>query len=50
MCGEGNSYGHPHEETIELLAEYDIDVYRTDISGTIVVTTDGKTYDVTTEK
>lgn len=50
MCGEGNSYGHPHEETIELLAKYDVDVYRTDISGTIVITTDGKTYEVTTEK
>lgn len=50
MCGEGNSYGHPHEEIIEMLESYDINIYRTDISGTIVIITDGKTYEVSTEK
>ena len=39
--GEDNSYGHPHKETMELLEEYQLDIYRTDIQGTIVVTSDG---------
>lgn len=41
-CGEGNSYGHPHEETMEKLESADVQVYRTDIQGTITVTSDGK--------
>ncbi|HZK34878.1 MAG TPA: ComEC/Rec2 family competence protein [Bacillota bacterium] len=50
MCGEGNSYGHPHRETLGKLAELDIDVYRTDKKGTIIVRTDGSYYDVSTER
>lgn len=38
-CGLGNSYGHPHTETIEKLG--DIPVFRTDEMGTIVATSDG---------
>ncbi len=41
-CGEGNSYGHPHEETMEKLESANVEVYRTDIQGTITVTSDGK--------
>ena len=40
-CGEGNSYGHPHKEVIELLERYDIPCYRTDLEGTILLTSDG---------
>ena len=43
-CGEGNKYGHPHDETIDLLAEKGIEVYRTDLLGTIIFKTDGKTF------
>lgn len=39
-CGENNSYGHPNEVTLETLKEYDADIYRTDESGTIIVTAD----------
>lgn len=39
--GTDNSYGHPHKETMELLESYDMDIYRTDTQGTIVVTSDG---------
>ena len=39
-CGENNSYGHPDEITIETLKEYDVDIYRTDENGTIIVTAD----------
>ena len=40
--GEGNSYGHPHKEIVDRLHKKNIQIYRTDISGTIVVTSDGE--------
>lgn len=46
MCGKDNSYGHPHEETLTKLTDAKIDIYRTDIHGTIIITTDGQTYDI----
>lgn len=39
--GTDNSYGHPHKEVMELLESYEMDIYRTDTQGTIVVTSDG---------
>lgn len=45
-CGAGNDYGHPHEKTLERLAPFG-PIYRTDLSGTITFTTDGKTIAVT---
>jgi len=47
--GAGNSYGHPHAEILQRLQEAST-VYRTDLDGTIIVTTDGSTYSVTTQK
>lgn len=35
--GEGNSYGHPHRETLALLNGYMDKIYRTDYDGSIVV-------------
>jgi beta-lactamase superfamily II metal-dependent hydrolase len=49
-AGEGNSYGHPHDEIVERLENMDIDLYGTDVNGHIIVTTDGKQYTVSTEK
>jgi competence protein ComEC len=46
MCGSGNTYGHPHEETLSKLATAEVNIYRTDLHGTIVITTDGQTYDI----
>lgn len=40
-CGQDNSYGHPHEETMEKLESANVQVFRTDIQGTIVATSDG---------
>lgn len=40
--GEGNSYGHPHKEILDRLNKKGIQIYRTDILGTIVVTSDGE--------
>lgn len=48
--GEGNSYGHPHKEILDRLNKKNIQIYRTDISGTIVVTSDGEEIKVTTVK
>ena len=42
-CGEGNSYGHPHAETLNTLRTNGVKVYRTDEDGTIIASTDGKT-------
>lgn len=50
MAGEGNTYGHPHEETIEALNSIGAVIYGTDVNGTIVVTTNGETYLVQSER
>lgn len=50
MCGAGNTYGHPHQETIVALNNIGAKVYGTDVHGTIVVITDGKIYDVQLQK
>lgn len=42
QCGEGNSYGHPHRETIEKLEKRGIEYFRTDKLGSIVFTSDGE--------
>ena len=36
-CGKDNDYGHPHEETLELMTKLGIKVFRTDDAGTIVI-------------
>ena len=41
-CGAGNSYGHPHVEVVEMLEVMEIDVFRSDVQGTVIATTDGK--------
>ena len=48
--GTGNDYGHPTSKTLSALTDTGSKVYRTDTNGNIVVTTDGQTYSVSTEK
>ena len=48
-CGVNNKYGHPHEETLSILRDAGVDVYRTDLLGTITVSSDGQNYTVATE-
>jgi beta-lactamase superfamily II metal-dependent hydrolase len=48
MAAEGNSYGHPHEEIITALIQVGAEIYGTDVYGTIIVTTDGETYETLT--
>jgi competence protein ComEC len=40
--GKGNSYGHPHQEVLEILAKYGIRILRTDEIGDIKIISDGK--------
>lgn len=48
--GAGNAFGHPHRETLGLLKERDVAVYRTDQHGTITVNTDGQSVGVATTR
>ena len=48
--GRDNSYGHPHEETLDRLAEVGAQVLRTDEMGTIVMVSDGNSIIVKSEK
>ena len=49
MCGEDNSYGHPHSETIEKLNGLGTLVLRTDIDGTVTMTVQEGKIDYVTE-
>lgn len=49
-CGIDNKYGHPHRETLDKIAKYGIESYRTDKNGQITLTSDGKTISIKTEK
>lgn len=40
-CGAGNSYGHPHAQTLNTFRANKVQVYRTDEDGTIIATSDG---------
>jgi competence protein ComEC len=48
-AGASNQYGHPHGSVIDRLLAADIEVYGTDVDGSIMVTTDGATWSVATE-
>jgi beta-lactamase superfamily II metal-dependent hydrolase len=46
--GGNNTYGHPTSQVLARLAVVNATVYRTDTQGTIIVTTNGQTVDVST--
>jgi len=48
--GSDNSYGHPHKEVLNRLEDVGATIYRTDLNGSIIVSTDGKDIGITTEK
>jgi len=50
QVGEGNSYGHPTEDTLSRLRDADVKVYRNDLQGTIICVSDGHSVSFTTEK
>ena len=41
--GKGNEYGHPTEAVLSRLRDAEVKVYRTDMQGHIICTSDGKT-------
>ncbi len=43
-CGD-NSYNHPNSTTVKKLLMYTKEIYRTDVQGTVIFSTDGKTLD-----
>lgn len=45
-----NSYGHPTEEALSRLRDADVKVYRTDLQGDIIVSSNGKTVSVKANK
>lgn len=49
-CGKKNSYGHPHEETLDTLNEFGVKIYRTDTDGTVTVKSDGSKITINTER
>lgn len=49
-CGEGNSYGHPHKEVVNLFERQNITFLRSDVHGAIVFRTDGNELTYTTER
>lgn len=49
-CGYANDYGHPHREIVSRLANMEIPLYRTYETGDILISTDGKTYQIQTKK
>jgi len=48
--GAGNSYGHPHENTLSRLHDADVTTFRTDQNGDIIVKSDGKKLTLSTTK
>ena len=48
--GKENEYYHPHQVTIDKLERLNTKIYRTDLEGTIIVTSDGNNIEVKTIK
>lgn len=42
--GKNNRYGHPHQETLAILARFSVPVLRTDKEGTIIFESNGETF------
>ncbi len=48
--GKGNSYGHPTADVLSRLRDADVKVYRTDMQGDILMTSDGHKVSVSVQK
>ncbi len=40
--GEKNRYGHPHQNTLQTLSKFGVEIFRTDTFGTIIMHSDGR--------
>lgn len=45
-----NSYGHPTQTILDRLDKQNVQTYRNDTQGTVEITTDGRNYQITTDK
>lgn len=50
MVGSNNKYGHPYQTIVDRWSNSGAKVYRTDISGNIIVISDGNSLDIKTSK
>lgn len=48
-AGIRNKFGHPHQEVLDILEKHNIILFRTDISKTIILNSDGNKISVSTE-
>ena len=44
QCGKDNKYGHPSQETLDILEKYGINILRTDLDGDIKIISNGEDY------
>ncbi len=49
-CGDGNDYGHPHNEIVNRLKKCGAQIYRTDLHGTVLAISDGNRIAFVTEE
>ena len=49
-CGKENEYGHPDEAVLSRLNDADVQIFRTDLQGDILCTSDGRKLTFTVEK
>lgn len=40
--GKDNKYGHPHQDTLDTLAQFGVKTFRTDLLGSIIMKSDGE--------
>ena len=50
QVGQGNKYGHPNTGVLNRLKAAGVEIYRTDIHGTVVATVSGGALSIATEK
>jgi len=48
-CGANNKYGHPHAEVLARLEDDDVQIYRTDLQGSITAISDGNNIRISSE-
>ncbi len=49
-CGENNDYGHPHKQALKRWEKAGTKLYRTDLNGTVIISSDGSEICVDTER
>lgn len=42
--GKDNKYGHPHKEVLDILNQLDAKIFRTDLQGTVILKSDGNSF------